>query len=179
VPVTPAPYGMLAQFETADDLIAACERARRSGLRRVEAYSPYPLPEAAEALGHRRSGVPGLVFSGGLIGGIAAFLMLYWTSAVDYPLNVGGRPLNSWPAFIPITFELTILTASLAALLAVLLLNGLPRFHHPLFASELFARSTSDRFYLCVEAADPRYDPDAIRDLLVGLGPVRVEEVAS
>ena len=173
----PAPSGMLAEFSTADALIEAAAGARREGFVRVEGYSPYPLPEAAEALGHRRSGVPALVFTGGAVGGAAAFFMLYWTSAIDYPLDVGGRPLNSWPLFIPITFELTILTAALTGLLVVMLLCGLPRYHHPLFASALFARSSLDRFYLCIEADDPKYDPAQIRGLLLGLGAVGVEEV--
>ena len=173
------PYGLLAEFDSADALIAAAGRVREQGYRRVEAFSPYPLPEAAEALGYRKSGIAGLVLAGGVIGGIAAFFMQYWIAVIDYPINVGGRPLNSWPIFIPITFELTVLTASMAGFLGTMLLCGLPRFYHPLFASPLFARSSTDRFYLCVEATDPKYHPNETREFLLGLGPVEIEEVPS
>ena len=114
MPVT-GTYGLLAEFETADELIVACRQTREAGYTVAEAYSPYPLPEAAEALGRRKTGVAFTTFLGGLVGGAAAFFMQYWAAAIDYPINVGGRPLNSWPSWIPITFELTVLTASFSA----------------------------------------------------------------
>jgi hypothetical protein len=171
------PYGLLAEFESAGDLVAAARKVREAGYTRVEAFSPYPLPDAAEALGYHRSGVAFLVLLGGIVGGAAAFYMLYWVEAVAYPLNVGGKPLNSWPMFIPITFELTVLTAALAAFLGVFVLCKLPRFHHPLFAAPLFSRATSDGFYLCIGADDPRFDPAATRGLLEGLRTTGIEEV--
>ena len=172
-------YGLLAEFASADALVAAARRAHEAGYRHVEAFSHYPLPEAAEALGYRRSGVAPLVFVGGLVGGLAAFFMQYWIAVWGYPINVGGRPLDSWPQFIPVTFELTVLIASFAGFLGVLILCGLPRYHHPLFAAERFARSTTDRFYLCVESTDPMFDPAETRTFLTGLEPVGIEEVAS
>jgi hypothetical protein len=176
VPVTRT-YGLLAEFPSADALTAAARQVREAGYTRVEAFAPYPLPEAAAALGCRRSGVPFLVLLGGAVGGAAAYLMLYWVEAVAYPLNVGGRPLNSWPMYIPITFELAVLTAGLSAFLGVFVLCRLPRFHHPLFAAPLFARATTDGFYLCIEAADPKYDPAGTREFLAGLAPTGVGEV--
>jgi hypothetical protein len=172
-------YGLLAEFDSADALIAAAKKTRAAGYTHIEAFSPYPLPEAAEALGCRRSGVQFLVLLGGVLGGSAAFFMLYWVSAAAWPLNIGGRPPNSWPMFIPITFELTVLTASLAAFLSVFVLCRLPRFHHPLFGSPLFARSSTDRFYLCIETSDATIDVDEVREFLATLNPAGIEEVFS
>jgi hypothetical protein len=172
-----ATHGLLAEFATAEELIAAAERVHEAGYTRVEAFAPYPLPEAAKALGYRRSGVAFLVFIGGLVGGSAAFFMLYWTQAIAYPLNVGGRPPNSWPMFIPITFELTVLIAAFAAFIGVFALCRLPRFHHPLFAAPLFARATTDGFFICIEANDPSFDPSATLAFLEGLHPTAIEEV--
>jgi hypothetical protein len=171
-------YGLLAEFDSVEALIAAARRSCEAGFRHVEAFSPYPLPEAAKALRYRQSGVAALVFVGGLIGGLSAFLMQYWIAAWAYPVNVGGRPLDSWPQFIPVTFELTVLIAALAAFLGVLILCGLPRYHHPLFAAERFARSSTDRFCLCIESTDPMFDLAATREFLMGLEPTGVEEVA-
>jgi hypothetical protein len=175
VPVT---YGMLAQFADADALIAAAKATHAAGYRAAEAYSPYPLPEAVHALGRKRSGVPLVMLLGGLVGGTGGFFLAWWISVVDYPFNVGGRPLNSWPLFIPVTFEMTILTSALVGLLGMLLLNGLPRFHHPLFASPLFARATTDGFYLCVEATDPKFDETETREFLASHGATGVEGVS-
>jgi hypothetical protein len=172
-------YGLLARFETADDLVAAAGAVHRAGFTCTEAFAPYPLPEAARALGYHRSGVSFIVLLGGLLGAVLGFFMLYWTSAYGYPLNAGGRPLDSWPVFIPITFELGVLTASLAAFLGVFVLCGLPRYHHPLFAAPLFARATTDGFYLCIEADDPQFDLFATRAFLTELNPVDIEEVAA
>ena len=172
-------YGLLAEFESADELIAAAERVHAAGYTHAEAYSPYPLPEAAAALGRRRTGVAFPTFVGGLVGGAAAFVMMYWVAVVDYPINVGGRPLNSWPAWIPITFELTVLTAAFSAFFGLMLLCRLPRYHHPLFAAPAFARASTDRFYLCVGSSDPKYQPTETRTFLAALGSVAVEEVTA
>jgi hypothetical protein len=171
-------YGLLAEFGSADELTAAARAVRAAGFTRVEAFAPYPLPEAAEALGYRWSGVAFLVLLGGLIGAGAGFFMLYWVSVYGYPLNVGGRPLNSWPVFIPITFELGVLTAALSGFLGLFVLCRLPRYHHPLFGSPLFARATTDGFYLCIAVTDPLFDPSATRSLLESLNPTGIEEVA-
>ncbi len=170
-------YGLLAEFDTAADLIAAIRETRDAGYTRVEAFSPYPLPEAAAALGGRRTGMGFLVLLGGIVGAAAGFFMQYWVAAVAYPLNVGGRPLNSWPVFIPITFELAVQTAAFAGFLGVLVLCRLPRYHHPLFGTSSFARATSDGFYLCIEVADPKFDPIATREFLAALRPAGIEEV--
>ena len=170
-------YGLVAEFETSDELIEAARQTHDAGYRHVEAFSPYPLKEAAAAIGHRRTGIPFVVFLGGLVGACGGFFMMYWISVINYPINVGGRPLNSWPSFIPITFELTVLTAAFSSFFALLRLCGLPRFHHPLFASPMFARASIDRFYLCIEASDPKYDVDAIRFFLTDQGAIAVEEV--
>jgi hypothetical protein len=171
-------YGLLAEFASSEALIAAAEQVHEAGYHHVEAFSPYPLPEAAEALGYRRPGVAGPVFLGGVVGGLSAFLMQYWIAVWSYPENIGGRPLNSWPQFIPVSFELSILIASLMGFLGVLILCGLPRYHHPLFASERFDHATVDRFYICVESTDPIFDLAATRRFLDSLGPTGVEEVA-
>lgn len=178
MPLNPT-YGLLAEFDTAKALITAAKGIREAGYRHVEAFSPYPLPEAAEALGYRRPGVAGLVFIGGLVGGLSAFFMQYWIAVWSYPVNVGGRPLDSWPQFIPVTFELTVLIAALTGFFGVLILCGLPRYHHPLFAMERFDRSTTDRFFLCVESTDPLFERPATHTFLSGLGATGIEEVAS
>ena len=177
MPVTP-PCCLLAEFGSAEALIEATRRVSAAGYTRVEAFAPYPLPEAAEALGCRRTGVAVLVLLGGIAGGAAGYFMQYWISAQAYRLNVGGKPPSSWPMFVPVTFELTVLTAALAAFLSVFVLCRLPRFHHPLFAAPLFARATDDGFYLCISADDPRFDPRDTRTLLENLRATGIEEVS-
>lgn len=172
------PYGLLAEFETPEALRAAAERAYADGYRRLDAYSPFPVHGLAEAIGFRRNALPLLVLLGGFAGAGAGFLLQYFVAVIDYPINVGGRPLNSWPSFIPITFEVTILIAALTAVLGMLLLNGLPQPYHPLFNASRFALATRDRFFLCIEANDPRFDPAATRAFLLGLGAREVTDVA-
>jgi hypothetical protein len=171
--------GLLAEFPSAEALTAACQSARAAGYSRLEAYSPYPLPEAVRALGCRRNGVPFLVLLGGLLGAAAGFYMLYWVNVDGYRLDIGGKPPNSWPMFIPITFELGILTAAFAGFLGVFVLCRLPRYHHPLFGTPLFARATSDGFYLFVEADDPRFDPEGTRAFLESAQATGVAEVTA
>jgi ActD protein len=151
-------YGVVAEFPTPHELIHAVEKTREAGYRRIEAYTPFPVEGLAEALALKRNNVPLITLIGGLTGGLGGFFFQYWVSVIAYPLNIGGRPLNSWPAFIPVTFELTVLGAALSAVFGMLALNGLPRPHHPLFNVKRFVKhATSDRFFLCIEARDPKF----------------------
>lgn len=170
-------YGLLAEFEESAPLVEAARRTREAGYRRIDAYAPFPVHGLAEALGFHRTRVPLLVLIGGIVGGVGGYALQYWVSAIAYPLNIGGRPLHSWPAFIPVTFELTVLAAGLAAVLGMLALNGLPMPYHPLFHVEQFARATQDRFFLCIESADPLFDEEATREFLLSLGPADVHAV--
>jgi hypothetical protein len=151
-------YGLMAEFSNEEDLLNAAHRAYDAGYRRMDAYSPLPIAGLAEALGFHRTGVPSLALLGGFAGCVGGFWLQYWVSAIDYPVNVGGRPFNSWPSFIPVTFELTILLAALAAILGMLTLNHLPMPYHPVFNVPRFALASRDRFFLCIEAADNRFD---------------------
>jgi hypothetical protein len=170
-------YGLLAEFEAPEDLVSAAERAYADGYRHMDAHTPFPVHGLAEAIGFHTNRVPLLVLIGGIVGAGVGFFSQYWASVIDYPINVGGRPLNSWPAFIPITFEVTILVAALTAVLGMLALNGLPQPYHPVFNAPRFALATRDRFFLCIEAADPRFDPVATRAFLEGLGAREVTDV--
>lgn len=175
--VTPPLYGLLAEFENVETLLRAVRRARAEGYRVMEAYAPYSVEGLAEELGFHRSRIAMVVFIGGVVGCCAGFFMQYYATTISYTINVGGRPLNSWPSYIPITFELTVLIASLAALFGMFALNGLPRPHHPLFNVPRFDRVTRDRFFLCIEAADPRFDRQGTRQFLAELCPGEIMEV--
>jgi hypothetical protein len=170
-------YGVLAEFDGPEPLVHAAERAYREGYRRMDAYSPFPVEGLAEAVGFRRTRLPLIVLIGGILGGIGGFYLQYWVSVIDYPLIVGGKPFNSWPAFIPVTFETTVLAAALTAVLGMLALNGLPMPYHPVFNVERFALASRDRFFLCIEAADPKFDPRATTDFLKSLEPKEIFEV--
>ncbi|HEY1374415.1 MAG TPA: DUF3341 domain-containing protein [Candidatus Binatia bacterium] len=167
----------MAEFATPAALLAATKQARADGYHRFDAYSPFPIEGLAEAVGFRRSMLPLIVLIGGIIGCLGGFFLQYWIHVFDYPINIGGRPLNSWPMFIPITFELTILIASLAAFFGLLALNGLPMPYHPLFNVERFELATRNRFFLCIEAGDPRFDAETTRRFLESLNPDGVYEV--
>ncbi len=170
-------YGVIAEFAGAPALVQAVRRTREEGYVVMEAYSPYPIEELNDAIGHGPSRVPLLVLIGGIVGGLGGFLLQWWTSAVDYPLNIGGRPTNSWVAFIPITFECTILVAGIAAVLGMLVLNGLPMPYHPVFSVERFQLASRDRFFLMILARDPKFRAgDTIR-FMETLGAVHVEDV--
>ena len=171
-------YGLLAEFERPEVAVEAARRARSAGYTRVSAYSPFPVPELSEAVGVRRPWIPAIVLAGGVAGGAGGFLMQWWMAAVAYPLDVAGRPLLSWPAFVPVTFELAVLGAALAGAFGLLVLAGLPRLYHPLDASEDFRRATQDRFFVCVEASDPRFDARETRRLFEEVGAARVSEVS-
>jgi hypothetical protein len=162
----PKLFGLMAEFASVDALFAATRRARQAGYREMDAYTPYAVEGLAEELGEGKTRVPVVVLIGGLVGAGAGFLMQYWSMAVDYPFNAGGRPLNSWPAFIPIAFEMMILVASISAFLSMLFMNDLPRPHHPLFNVPQFARASQDRFFLCIEATDPKFDAERTLEFL-------------
>ncbi|HKA53723.1 MAG TPA: DUF3341 domain-containing protein [Candidatus Binatia bacterium] len=173
----PPIYGLLAEFSDPTELVAAARRAYEEGYRQMDAYSPFPVEELAEALGFRRTRVPLIVLIGGLVGCVGGYFLQYYVTAVHYPINIGGRPLNSWPAFIPITFELTVLVAALSAVLGLLALNGLPMPYHPVFNVPRFALATRDRFFLCIEATDPLFDREGTRRFMERLVPREVSEV--
>lgn len=167
-------YGLLAEFPSGEALVEAARRTHAAGYRRFDAYSPMPVDGLAEAVGFRGTRIPLVVLVGGILGAATGYFMQWYLMAVDYPLNIGGRPLHSWPAFIPVTFELTILFAALAAVLGMLGLNRLPMPYHPLFAVPKFSWATQDRFFLCVEATDPTFNLHQTRDFLVSLGPTEI-----
>lgn len=170
-------YGVLASFADADALTTAAREATAAGYRRTDAFAPFPVHGLAEAVGMRRTALPWIVLGGGVFGMLAGFALQYWVAVVHYPINVGGRPLNSWPSFVPVTFEMTILGASLSAVLGMLALNGLPTPHHPLFAVPQFDRASRDGFFLCIEASDPQFDHAHVRELLARLGAEEVIDV--
>lgn len=173
----PRLYGLVAEFESPGELVTASRRAREAGYRRMDAYSPFPIHELTAALGLRRTKLPLAVLVGGLLGAASALLMQWFSAVVHYPLNVGGRPLASWPAFIPITFELTILFAAFFAVFGMLGRNGLPEPYHPIFNAPRFALASRDRFFLCIEARDPQFDPEATSRFLANLNARIVSEV--
>jgi hypothetical protein len=175
--VRPAFYGLLAEFDDPNALVAAARSARAEGYRHMDAYTPFPVEGLAEALEFQRTRMPLVVLIGGVIGCVGGYFMQYYAAVIDYPLNVGGRPFHSWPMFIPVTFELTILFAALFAVLGMLALNGLPMPYHPLFHIERFALASRDRFFLCIEATDPKFDAEVTRQFLAGLQPREITEV--
>lgn len=169
--------GLMAEFEDKDDLLHAAEIAYAAGYRRMDGYSPFPILGLAKALGQRWTAVPLIVLAGGITGGCGGFFMEWYANVVSYPVDIGGRPLNSWVAFIPITFELTVLCASLSAIIAMLALNRLPQPHHPVFNVPEFARASTDRFFLWIETSDPKFDIVITARFLKSLHPVMVAEV--
>ena len=172
------PYALMAEFDNPTALVEAATKARLAGYRKIDAYSPIPIEELNEALDLRRTRLPLLVLLGGIFGGSAGFSLEYWASAIAYPMNVGDRPLNSWPQFIPVTFETTVLGAALTAFVAMWALNRLPQPYHPVFNVDAFGRASTDRFFLLIERADPRFDHHTTWKFLEGLHPIGVSEVA-
>ena len=174
----PALYGLLAEFDNPTALVSAAERTRLAGYQKIDAYSPIPIEELNDAMGFKRTRLPILVFLGGLLGGLGGYSLEFWASTTAYPMNIGGRPFHSWPQFIPVTFETTVLGAALTTFIGMWALNKLPQPYHPVFNVPAFARASSDRFFLLIESADPRFDYDEARRFLEGLHPVGVSDVA-
>jgi len=172
-------YGIMAEFDSASDLVAAARKTHEAGYRKIDAYSPFPVEELAEAIGFHKNRVPLVTLIGAIIGGVSGYLMQYWIAAVDYPVNVGGRPFHSWPSFIVVTFEMTILFGGIFAVLGMLALNGLPMPYHPVFNVPRFAMATKDRFFLIVFSTDAKYKPGEVRQFLESLGPRSISEVPS
>jgi hypothetical protein len=170
-------YGLVAEFESPTALVHAANKAREAGYRRMDAYSPMPIEELHDALGLPTTKLPFVVLGGGLTGALAGYGPQYWASTIAYPFNIGGRPLHSWPAFIVPTFETTILFSALAAVLGMIVLNGLPMPYHPVFNVKRFAMASRDRFFLCIESDDPRFQEHETRRFLESLGAREVNDV--
>jgi Protein of unknown function (DUF3341) len=175
--MTQQPYGIMAEFKSPEALMGAVRSAKHAGYTKLDAFSPFPLADLAKELGVRTSVIPWIAFVAGLVGAAIQYGSQYWMNAVDYPLNVGGRPLHSWPAFIPASLIVTILWAGAATLIGLLLILRLPRLHHPVFAVPGFERASEDRFFLCILQDDPKFDSDTIREFLGALSPLVVREV--
>jgi hypothetical protein len=173
----PEIYGLMAEFPDPASVVAAARQVREAGYRKVDAFSPYPIEALSEALEFHKSKLPLLVLMGGAAGLVGGYGLQYWTSVIDYPLNIGGRPFHSWVSFIPVTFEVTILLAALTAVLGMLALNGLPEPYHPVFNVPRFALASKDRFFICIEATDPRFDHDETWRFLTSLGARVVSDV--
>jgi hypothetical protein len=169
--MTSRTYGLLAEFGDQDRLLEAARRARAAGYTRMDAYTPYPVEGLAEALGFERTRVPLLVLLGGILGGAGGYGLQYWLNVRNYPINIGGRPLNSIPSWIIVTFEMTILGAALFAVLGMLALNRLPMPHHPVFGVPEFELATTNRFFLAIEASDPRFEAEIVSEFLETLNP--------
>lgn len=173
----PKLYGLMAEFADHEELLEAAKRAYAEGYREMDGYSPFPIAGLAEEMGHPRTLIPLITLIGGIVGGLGAYFMEWYSMASLYPLNVGERPLNSWPNFIPVTFELTVLIASLSAFISVLVLNRLPQPYHPVFNVPEFQRASIDRFFLCIQTDDPRFELEKTRQFLEGMKAVKVTEV--
>ena len=170
-------YGLMAEFETHVELLEAAKKAHERGYRCMDGYTPFPVEGLPEALGLKRTRVPLLVLLGGIFGGVGGYFMEWYANVVSYPLNIGGRPMNAWPLFIPITFELTILCAALAGFFGSLAMNKLPQPYHPVFNVPRFERASIDRFFLCIEAADPMFDAVTTRAFLASMDAASISEV--
>jgi hypothetical protein len=173
----PPIHGLMAEFDSPTQLVLATRRAHDQGYRKMDAYTPFPIEELSDAIGFRHTRLPLVVLIGGILGCLGGYALQYWVAVIEYPLNVGGRPYNSWPSFIPITFETTVLVAAVSAVLGMLALNGLPMPYHPVFNVKSFALASKDKFFLCIEATDPLYDRAATQTFLESLRPREIAEV--
>jgi len=171
-------YGVMAEFDNPTALVNAARAAREKGYRKLDAYSPFPIEELSDALHLHKNRLPLIVLAGGIVGGLTGYLMQYYVTVWDFPINIGGRPLHSWPAYIVITFEMTILLAAISAVMGLLALCGLPMFYHPAFNVPRFALASRNRFFLSIEATDPLFDARATSEFLETLEPKEVSEVA-
>ncbi len=174
----PKVYGLMAEFHTAEELIEAAHKVHDAGFKHVDAFTPYPIEEVSHALDLPRSKVPLIVLGGGLTGMAAGYFLQYWASVLEYPMNIGGRPFHSWPAFIVPTFEMTILFAAASAVLGMFALNGLPQPYHPVFNVPAFALASRDRYFLVIEARDPKFSLEETRRFLLDLHASEVSDVA-
>jgi hypothetical protein len=172
-------YGLMAEFATPEQLLEAARHTHDAGYRRIDAFAPFPIEGLAHAVGFHRTRLPLVVMLAGMVGGCAGFFLQYYAAVVSYPINVGGRPLNSWPAFIPVTFELTILGAATFAVLGMLALNLLPQPYHPVFNVERFSHASSDRFFLCIESRDPKFHLAETAKFLQSVQAHHVHEVSN
>lgn len=170
-------YGLMAEFEEPNALVSAARKAYQEGYRQMDAYSPFPMEELSEAIGFHHTKLPLLVFLGGVIGCLGGYFLQYWVSVIEYPVNAGGKPYHSWPNFIPVTFETTVLLAAFTAVFGMLALNGLPQPYHPVFNVPRFALASRDRFFLVIESRDPKFDRDKTWRFLDSLQPRGVSEV--
>jgi hypothetical protein len=173
----PPLYGLMAEFDNPTDLVEAARRTYDAGYRRINGYSPFPIEELSDAIGFHKSRLPLIVLIGGILGGLGGYMMMYYMEVIDYPINVGGRPFHSWPAFIPITFETTVLGAALACIFGMLALNKLPQPYHPVFNAPRFALATRDRFFLVIETKDPKFDHVKTLEFMNGLNAKEVVDV--
>lgn len=168
-------FGVLAEFDSPGTLYHGCEKVRDAGYKRWDAYTPFPVHGLEKAMGIPNSKVPWIVLIGGLTGASCGFFMQWWMSAVDYPLVISGKPLLSWPAFVPVTFELGVLFAAFGAVFGMLALNRLPQPYHPLFQSENFDRVTDDKFFIAIESSDPQFDAESTAKFLESIGGTNIE----
>ena len=178
-PVTSSTYGLMAEFDSAQELIDAAHKTHAAGYQKIDAYSPFPVEGLAEAIGFHKNRVALVVLIGAILGGLSGYMLQYWVAAVTYPTNIGGRPYHSWPSFIIVTFEMTILFGGLSAVFGMLALNGLPMPYHPVFNVPEFKKASENKFFLVVFSSDPKYDSAGTRNFLQGLSPRMIAEVPS
>ncbi len=172
-------YGLMAEFDSAQELVAAAHKTHEAGYRKIDGYSPFPIEGLAEAIGFHKNSVALVVLIGGIVGLLSAYALQYWVAVITYPVNIGGRPLHSWPSFIIVTFELTILFAGVSSAVGMIALNGLPMPYHPVFNVPEFAKASENKFFLVVFSSDPKYDAARTRSFLAELAPRMIAEVPS
>ena len=175
--LTPALYGLMAEFDDPTTLVQAAKRTYAAGYRQIDTFSPYPIEEAWEAIGQHDRRLSAIVLGGGLTGLLTGLGLQEWVSTIAYPINIAGKPMNSWPQFVPVCFELTILFAALSGVIGMILLNGLPEPYHPVFNVKRFERASRDKFFLVVESTDPKFDTAETREFLKGLNATEVSDV--